>query len=82
MPTFKGYYDANVELSKYDDKIVKLASKYQLPYFTYDTSTLTTDYKNFFLLSNNLLSLKAIPTFNNMLIQDLKDNVFNQNLKK
>ena len=82
LPTYKGYYDANVELSKYDDKIVQLASKYQLPYFTYDTSTLTTDYKNFFLLSNNLLSLKAIPTFNNMLIQDLKDNVFNQNLNK
>ena len=82
LPTYKGYYDANVELSKYDEKIVQLASQYQLPYFTYDTSTLTTDYKNFFLLSNNLLSLKAIPTFNNMLIQDLKDNVFNQNLKK
>jgi len=82
LPTYKGYYDANAELRKYGDKIVQLASQYKLPYFTYDTSALTTDYKNFFLLSNNLLSLKAIPTFNNMLIQDLKDNVFKQKLNK
>ncbi len=82
LPTYKGYYDANVELSKYDDKIVQLVSQYKLPYFTYDTSTLTNDYKNFFLLSNNLLSWKAIPTFNKIFIQDLKDNVFNQNLNK
>lgn len=82
LPYYKGYYDANLFLQSYDARIGKIASENNLPYFVYDSASLTHDYKNYFWLANNLLSLTGIPLFNNMLIQDIKDSVFVHDLKK
>jgi len=82
VPYYKGYYDANLFLRDYEAKIGRIASENKIPYYVYDTSSLTKDYKNYFWLVNNLLSLKSIPTFNNMLIKDIKDNVFLHDSKK
>lgn len=82
LPYYKEYYDANLFLHDYDARIMHIASENKIPYFVYDSAILTHDYKNYFWLANNLLSLKGIPIFNKMLIKDLKDSVFTHNLKK
>ncbi len=82
VPYYKGYYDANLFLRDYETKIGRIASENKIPYYVYDTSSLTKDYKNYFWLVNNLLSMKSIPTFNNMFIKDINDNVFLHDSKK
>lgn len=78
LPYYHNYYNANLELKKYEERIRHIATENNYPYFTYDTSRFTNDSKNYYKLENNLLNGNTIPEFNKMLIRDLKDSVFIQ----
>jgi len=78
LPYYHNYYNANLELKKYEERIRDIATENNVPYFTYDTAPFTNDSKNYYKLENNLLNRNTIPEFNKMLIRDLKDSVFVQ----
>ena len=78
LPYYRKYYNANLELYKYEERIRHIATENNFHYFTYDTSSFTRDSSNYYKIENNLLNRNTIPKFNKMLIRDLKDSVFIQ----